>query len=197
MNITAPYPNQASRCAKAPLDGLALRALRVRVRVGYVWRPCASAAVPASPAPLNSQSARSRCRANARVWPGAARKVELSPPPAQGRLLRRASALRASRPVLAAVPPVRPQGGSPKSKANRRLHALQGIEPPRSAQVSVSSLWPSRPGPAGAARPGRNHRRCQASPFSRSRGQRLREERRPCLRHAHRRNSRLRKKPPS
>ena len=39
MNITAHYPNQASRFAKSALGGLALRTLRVWVMVCYVLRP--------------------------------------------------------------------------------------------------------------------------------------------------------------
>jgi len=39
LNITAHYPKQASRCAGLRLVAYRLRALRVRVMVGYVLRP--------------------------------------------------------------------------------------------------------------------------------------------------------------
>ncbi|MCK6376743.1 MAG: hypothetical protein L6Q69_21965, partial [Zoogloea sp.] len=68
FNITAHYAKLLALREQSSLAGnRASRALRVRVMDGYVWRPCATAAAPASPAPLNSQSARSRSRANARV----------------------------------------------------------------------------------------------------------------------------------
>lgn len=110
---------------------------RVRVMDGYVWRPGPTArGVRSRARRFKSQSVRSRLRRQRECLARrCAQRWRNEPPPAQGRLLRRASALRASRPVLAAVPPVRPRKrGLPEDQRQARsLHALQGLMPPRSA----------------------------------------------------------------
>lgn len=211
-NRALPKPGQSLR--KLRLVAWRWRALRVRVMVGYVWRPGPSAAVPTTFAPLTAAWRARAARQHGMFSQALRARWRNKPPPAHvvraGRL-----ALRCSFPPVPAAVPVRPQGGSPKFKGNpvavspaptlwRRL-AMTDFAPvgmrckgsPRlAAQApSVFPSRPSRPSPAGAARPGRSHRRRQASPFSRCA---LRLSKIPLASRAPvRRNSRLRKKPDS
>lgn len=114
LNITGCYAKcrQSLRLVSAPLR-LRLRALRVRVTPVMSGAPPRRPAAPAAPAPLQQPA----CALAAAPPARPAKAKPTSPRPPRAVCCARAPALRASRPVLAAVPPVRPrQRGLPKGQ---------------------------------------------------------------------------------
>lgn len=97
-----------------------LRALRVRGRVGYVWRPCASAAAPAKARAAQQPVGALAAAPPTRVFSQAARrKGGVDAPHARRGLLRAPAALRASVRVLAALATHPPRKrGSPNFNGN-------------------------------------------------------------------------------